>query len=650
MSTSDISTFFLSWMIVADVVHGALFLIGIKYILDAFHYISNDPSMQRRVGPPGINGGGPIVTHKIPKAQLFMQKLRWITVLLIFLRIIFITICGFKNGDLYYETEHSASTSEQIFAICYWILEETTAEGRFIIIIVIFLRMTEILMQLYNIEFNGRLLPRLKEKQRQKSRLTKFFFGTKKKSGDDGKFDNLIDMDTKNRYDSMYSDVESKLRVLNTIKTTSIVAIFLDGIRRIIDGVLWLTRNANLHKLWQILLSTVIHTLFYIAFITFVVCTFVVYYKANQHYKKMKTLSDAEKQIKQVKSKSNSNSSSSSDSDSETSNSHSNSNEEHDVGASSMNSKITQQTNNTLNNNDSNNNNSNTLNGVNRANIGMGLNMSNNFSINSGTGTNRNNNNNNNTNNSMININNKVMTRQDFIASQLPEPINIQLLAKEDKKRQIGETIVRLRRISPLFLIWCLFYVYYESVDFYKRWFAPVNYHDYLKLLFDINLYWIYWGVCDTILYVAIIYYLKPIETTHMRIQEQIRLHTLKVHKAIMNARQMEIDAQRRMNKKQEMMNKQENYNQHINGGGKGYHPPNIGNDRNNVENVNGVSNHELTGVVTNVTYKDEEETRLTVTGQTQTQTQTLLTDEESGDEYSASSNEYTRTATQSGY
>ena len=471
MSTSDISTFFLSWMIVADVVHGILFLLAIKYILDAFHYISNDPTMQRRVGAPGINGGPPMITHKIPKTQLFMQKLRWITVLLIFLRIIFITVCGFKNGELYYESD-STSTSELIFDVCYWILEEATAEGRFIIIIVIFLRMTEILMQLYNIEFNGRLLPILKEKSQLKQtnshwRLTKFCFGTK---SDNDKSNNLIKSDTS------YKDIQSKLRVLNIIKSTSIVAIFLDAIRRVIDGILWLTNNANVHLLWQIILSVVIHTLFYIAFVTFVICTFVVYYKANKHYKKMKALSDlqeimkeAEKQIDQVKFDNNENN--------ENNDNIIDNGSEFGDEPSSMNSKITQQTANTVN----------TMNTMNTINT--------NFSIN-----------NNNSNNFIM-------------AAQLPAPINIQLLAKEDKKRQIRETIVRLRRISPLFLMWCLFYVYYDSVDIYRRWFVGNDESNSLKLLFRINLYWIYWGVCDTILYIAIIYYLKPIETTHMRKQ-----------------------------------------------------------------------------------------------------------------------------------
>ena len=91
------------------------------------------------------------------------------------------------------------------------------------------------------------------------------------------------------------------------------------------------------------------------------------------------------------------------------------------------------------------------------------------------------------------------------------------------------QTLEKLKILWPLFLVWFVIYLTCGAIDIFdKLWNDFVvssssheNDSEIVKQLFDIELYWIYWGIQDTIYFVALLKYLKP------KIDPRIKQYTL---------------------------------------------------------------------------------------------------------------------------
>eukprot|EP01084_Bolivina_argentea_P094843 170533_1 len=225
---ADISLEFWIWMLVLGIVNIVFFIYTMNHLIVSYRILATDPGIQ-------MNGASP--------AQLFMQKMRWIALLLIILRIAFAILCGLNNGKL--ATDYTLDWNnipQCTYLIGYYLIQEISSEGKVIYVILIFKRVSSLFLRIYSIDTIS------------------------------------------------YRTDYKKFRRLKYVQYGGTIAIICDILHRIIDVIVWIT-DYQYHMrvsdyIWDIGLYALIFIIFWISFILFAYNYFTIRSKAVSAYNK----------------------------------------------------------------------------------------------------------------------------------------------------------------------------------------------------------------------------------------------------------------------------------------------------------------------------------------------------------------------------
>eukprot|EP01083_Nonionella_stella_P071767 192988_1 len=83
----------------------------------------------------------------------------------------------------------------------------------------------------------------------------------------------------------------------------------------------------------------------------------------------------------------------------------------------------------------------------------------------------------------------------------------------EYKKLYFQAIMKRLQYSVPLFVVWLVLYLSWNALDVTHHVLKTVDVYSN-RMEYHIGLYWVYWILCDSILFVAVLQYMKPQITT----------------------------------------------------------------------------------------------------------------------------------------
>jgi len=135
----SISVEFGVWLCLIGSINVAFFLYTINYLLTANRMIADDAHIQ---------------SEGLSDSQKNMQRMRWIALVLIVMRLIFVLMVGLENGKLSYNTSLNCNESalKCTYMIAYYLVEEISAEGKIFYVIWIYQGVSGLLLRMYEID------------------------------------------------------------------------------------------------------------------------------------------------------------------------------------------------------------------------------------------------------------------------------------------------------------------------------------------------------------------------------------------------------------------------------------------------------------------------------------------------------------------